>query len=291
MFNVKNYFGEGLRINFSRTGGSSVTMVLIVLCSLTASTKVYSQVDSVSSNDLYRFADGVIFTYSQPFRWKQKDWITLGVVIAGTGAISLMDEPISKFWKDVDSPVLDKIERVGFHYGKPYSAFIVTGGFYLTGLIFKDKWARDTGIQLGVTLLTSGLLQTLQKDAIGRARPGTNVGAYDFKPFSKSAAYHSFPSGHASVAFGISLVLAQRVQSVPLKIFFYSLAASTTMARLYTEAHWLSDITFGATIGWFCAQTAIDRINTNAKRIKESGLRSAWNVYPSPTGISIVGKF
>ena len=45
------------------------------------------------------------------------------------------------FWIKQDSRFLDGVNTVGYHYGKPYSAFLFTGGFYLGGLLFKSEWA------------------------------------------------------------------------------------------------------------------------------------------------------
>ncbi len=248
----------------------------------------FAQQDSLQRRrDIFRFADGIIYTYSAPLRWEGNDWLKFGGVLAGTAALSLLDEPVRKFWQQQDSPFLDGVERVGFHYGKPYSATIFTGGFYLAGVLFKNEWCKETGLVLGTTLLTSGLLQTIMKDVIGRARPVTEVGPYKFKSLSKSPAYHSFPSGHASVALAISLVLAKRIDNVPIKIFFYALATTTAVSRMYIDAHWFSDIVIGGVLGWFCADAAIQRIEANRFKIPGKKPGYALSVYPFPGGLTL----
>ena len=150
-------------------------------------------------------------------------------VVAGTAALTLLDKPTNELFARLENHFPGELQYVGYHYGKPYSAVAFASAFYLTGALFKDRWAKDTGLELGVTLLTSGLLQTVLKDVVGRARPGPGIGPYEFRPLEGSLAYHAFPSGHSAVAFGISIVMARRVESKPIKILFYSLAATTAL--------------------------------------------------------------
>lgn len=251
----------------------------------------FGQDSTFRTSDVYRFADAAVYTYSQPLRWKGKQWLTFSGVIAGTAVLLLLDEPVKDFFSKHENRFLEGVREAGFHYGKPYAAFTTTGAFYLTGLAFNNRWAKDTGIALGATLLTSGLLQTILKDAIGRARPDTGVGPYSFRFFSGEAAYHSFPSGHASVAFGISTVLARRVNSVPLKILFYTIAGTTAISRLYTEAHWISDIAFGAALPYFCAETVFRRLNLDGdkQRLKREHQKISWKFTPSWKAVAITG--
>src|SRR5690349_16550330 len=103
----------------------------------------HAQLDSVmlKRSDMIRVVDGVLFTFSSPARWKGKDWLKVGGVAATCAAITLLDEPVRNFWSHQNSKFMDGFERVGYHYGKPYSALAITGGFYLTGIIFKNEWA------------------------------------------------------------------------------------------------------------------------------------------------------
>ena len=246
------------------------------------------QQDSIRhSSDVFRFTDGVIHTVTSPGRWRGSDWLVLAGVLGGTAAVTLFDEPVRNYWQRQDNRFLDGVEEIGYHYGKPYTAVGVTAGFYLSGLIFKSSWARETGLMLGSSIFTSSMLMGVMKDAAGRARPEMLTGHLDFHPFNTSASFHSFPSGHSSVAFGISLLLARRVDNVPLKVLFYSLAGTTAVSRMYSDAHWLSDIAFGGTMAWFFADTAISRIEANRFRKVHKQDRLSWSVYPYPGGVSL----
>jgi membrane-associated phospholipid phosphatase len=272
--------------NSARHPGRKFQSALIVV--LLLPTLLFGQRQEVTYRpDILRFGDGVLYTYSSPARWDGKDWAVLGGLVAATTALTFLDHPVQEFWQNKDCPLLDGLERVGYHYGKPYTAFAFTGGFYLTGMIFKNQWAKETGLILGTTLLTSGSIMGILKNAAGRGRPAPDMDNLEFRPFDKSPAWHSFPSGHSSISFGISLVMARRVESVPLKITFYSLAGITALSRMYTDSHWISDVSFGGMIAWFCADAAIKRMQMNRFRVKRRQDVLVWNVYPYPGGITL----
>jgi membrane-associated phospholipid phosphatase len=182
---------------------------------------------------------------------------------------------------------MDGFERIGHHYGKPYSAVAVTGGFYLAGVILKNEWAKETGLMLATGLTTSTVVQTLLKNGLGRARPVTGMDNYEMEPFSTASEYHSLPSGHTTVAFTMSLILARQVKHVPIKIFFYSIAGITAMSRMYNDAHWISDVALGGTIAWFCADAAVKRLQANRFRPMTRANRFSVKLYPYPGGLSL----
>jgi membrane-associated phospholipid phosphatase len=264
-------------------------MRIVVILLLLMPSMVFAQRDSVRRRDVVRFADGIVYTYARPLHWKANDWLKFSAIAGGTAMLTLADQPVRKMWNGVDNNVLDQVNVVGYHYGKPYSALLFSGGFYLAGLAIKNDWARETGIALSTSLLTAGLLEMGLKPLMGRARPSKEEGNYKLNFFNREAGYHSFPSGHASMAFTISFVLAKRSESIPAKIFFYSLAGSTVVCRLYSDAHWISDIAFGGVIAWYCSEAAIDRLTVNRYRRKNKNTK--WELTPYPGGLTLRAKF
>src|SRR5688572_21912141 len=87
---------------------------------------VRSQGDTVyvKRSDIVRSLDVVAYTFRSPAHWTSKQWVVAGGVIAGTVALTLADEPVRKFFRNSQSDFLDGFERVGYHYGKPYSALL-----------------------------------------------------------------------------------------------------------------------------------------------------------------------
>ena len=145
--------------------------LLILLVLLQIQTLASAQFDSLRMRrDVFRFADGVIHTLSSPVRWNGKDLATLGALAAGTTALTFVDQPVRHFFQSRDNRFLDGVERIGYHYGKPYMAVGLSAGFYLSGMIFRSEWAKETGMMLGASIFSSSLVMGALKNGAGRAR-------------------------------------------------------------------------------------------------------------------------
>jgi membrane-associated phospholipid phosphatase len=119
-------------------------------------------------------------------------------------------------------------------------------------LAFNNSSVRVTGRMTFEALLFSGATTLVLKSVIGRSRPYTNEGTHKFNWFQfVNNDNQSLPSGHTTVAFAVSSVLAARIQNVFATIGLYGLAALTAGARIYEDQHWLSDTFLGAAIGGF----------------------------------------
>ena len=127
---------------------------------------------------------------------------------------------------------------------------------WASGVIVNNDWLRDTGIMIVASVTSSGIIQSLFKEAVGRSRPVFGRGAFDFKPFG-GADYHSFPSGHTMLSVATYWILALQINFVPLKIVFYTLPVITGVSRIYVGAHWLSDILLGSALGIACAESVL----------------------------------
>ncbi len=99
----------------------------------------------------------------------------------------------------------------------------------------------------------AGIFHPTIKMLAGRSRPGvkTNIG-WTGPTFEQK--YQSFPSGHtvSTAAFFGALLIAQRRLGLALLPIPILIASS----RLYLKAHHLSDVVFGAMLGFCCALLA-----------------------------------
>jgi undecaprenyl-diphosphatase len=114
------------------------------------------------------------------------------------------------------------------------------------------KWVRIFAAML-LACAMAGVSARAIKIATGRARPSVKTEATWTGP-RLSSKYHAFPSGHtaASTAFFAALFLA----SWRLGLLFAPIPALIAVSRMYVGAHYLSDITFAAMLGVFCALLA-----------------------------------
>ncbi|MFA7421274.1 MAG: phosphatase PAP2 family protein [Melioribacteraceae bacterium] len=194
---------------------------------------------------------------TSPAHFETSDWIYGGMAVAATGITILVDNDIRNNFKNNHTRLLDNIADVGHNYGNAAYAITFSSAIYLGGKIFREEKYSTTGRMLLESLFYSGVVTTVIKSVIGRSRPYTEDGPSRFNGFQVKAETTSFPSGHTTVAFAVSSVLAERIDNVYASVFLYSLAASTVFQRIYDDQHWASDALFGALIGYTIGKAVV----------------------------------
>jgi membrane-associated phospholipid phosphatase len=91
--------------------------------------------------------------------------------------------------------------------------------------------------------------------------------------------HNSFPSGHATQAFSILMVVAFMSPKNTWKITFLAIAILTAFSRVYLSQHWLVDITVGSIIGTgfallyysiFISQNKLSKLNHSLYTLRSS---------------------
>lgn len=194
--------------------------------------------------------------YLVPIRWK----LLLLIGLLGTfAAMALLDSLV--IYPEVDRKSdLFHVATYWTHYGKS-GTYLFPSAIALFGMGFID-WRRCTraacvfgnrcALALSFMLLsvsTSALVNALLKQVFGRARPREydNVGIFFFDPFTLSANFASFPSGHATAAGAASACIALLFPSfrVPVLILGALLAAT----RAIVGSHYPADVVAGYLLG------------------------------------------
>lgn len=113
-------------------------------------------------------------------------------------------------------------------------------------LEYLGRW----GLNFIVALLVSGILTHIIKFLVGRQRPHQSPDFYplSFEPFNTHWYFHSFSSGHSQVAFTAATMFA--VLFPKMRWVFYTLAVSICVTRVIVHDHFVSDIIFGAFVGY-----------------------------------------
>ncbi|WP_024771688.1 phosphatase PAP2 family protein [Aquimarina macrocephali] len=235
---------------------------------------------------------GVKHVYTSPLRWKEKDWLTFGGVIAGNAILLAVEEPADKVFTKQGDGVPDLIKEAGFRFGKPILNYGLTTSVYTLGLITKNEKIRRTGVLLIASATAGGLLQTLGKTAVGRARPLEGKGNLSFRFWSNEAGHHSFPSGHAILAFTTAHAFAKQFDNLFVKGGIYALGLITPVSRLWDGAHWLTDVTLGLVMSVFI----VDSVDNYLKKDKRYAFGSKkhkirWNLRIGARQIGVVGRF
>lgn len=225
--------------------------------------------------------DGAEF-YSTPFRLNSKEWLYTGAGLVSLGVIMSQDKNLhSSLSKGVNDGNIWSIVKNG---GEIKYVGIGSGAIYFTGLFARNKVIRETGRMLLQSLIYSGSITILLKTVTGRSRPYYSASQYDFNWFEKAEEKLSFPSGHATVAFAVSTVLAEKIDTWWSRTLFYSLAALTAYSRVHDNQHWVSDVVLGGLTGFGSGYFVV---HTNEYRGKEG----KFSFGPSLNGLFVQYKF
>lgn len=133
-----------------------------------------------------------------------------------------------------------------YEAGEAGGVVVVTGGFYLGGLLGRSEEARQTGVTVAEAVLVDALLTQGFKHLIGRSRPLPREDPHFFRPFSD---HDSFPSGHTSTAFSMAAVVTDHYSAWWVQVVSYGMAGTVGFSRMAQDAHWASDVAGGAVLG------------------------------------------
>ncbi len=222
-----------------------------------------------------QFYDESVQFVKQPLKWEGNDWLKFGTLAAGTFLISFADQPVRDAVLKDQSYVKTAPELVGRYWGQGYATGLFAAGFGLHGLITNDQLSKKIGFEIIQATIYSVGLTEIFKTVLGRARPYTNEGSSSFHPLAILKYDHnSFSSGETATAFSLSTVLANNTKSALLKVICYIPAILTASSRIYRNEHWVSDVFFGAALGYFVGNWV-----SNVHQEKETSIQMS-SAYP-----------
>ena len=241
-----------------------------------------AQVVKSVENDIVRFVytGGDIFNSFTEF--SEPTQIRLAAsIVAIAGAYSL-DYNLKDFAGHARSGFTDKLFSLDKVYGSGYT-LIGIAGLYGYGVIFQNGEVRKIGLQTIEAVGYAGLITTVLKSVVGRSRPYTGEAHSMLRPFNVHAATTSFPSGHSTVAFAVSTVLANNTDNIYLKILSYTAASLVAYSRIYHNDHWFSDVVAGGAIGYFVG----DFVSHDTQRSTFSNPNFSFYYLPNTIGVTV----
>lgn len=201
-----------------------------------------------------------------PTHWDKNDFIRLGSVLGSAFLIMQIDETIrDEMLKDRSFYYSPPVEFARY-WGEPLTTLTVAGGLVLQSLVTDNKANRHLAYEIMQSFSYTAGITGLLKLSLGRARPFTGKSPFKFEPFQHvQNAFRSFPSGHTSIAFSLSTVLASRTDNDALKVLYYVPAFATAFSRVYQNHHWTSDVFIGACLGYFIGKFVTDLHDKTSK--------------------------
>jgi membrane-associated phospholipid phosphatase len=215
-----------------------------------------------------------------PLHINKKSWskvIKFGLI---TGALMFTDEPVQKrvvIWRQ-DNKGLTTASKYLSNSGGIYEGGVLAA-LSTYGFLFKNEKIRTTSLLATQAYITSEVFNQVLKTLASRQRPSV----YDknqveseprfLGPFAKTGfdasgkkLNASFPSGHATLAFAAATVYAMEYKNRPLiPILSYTGATLISLSRVVENAHWMTDIFVGATLGYLSGKQVVNNYHRYAK--------------------------
>ncbi|MEP5338699.1 MAG: phosphatase PAP2 family protein [Algibacter sp.] len=254
-----------------------------------------ASIGKLAAYDLKQSIKGIGYSFSRPLHWKKKDLTTLGTFLAGTFALSTIDDETSALFVKNEHHVPNIFMEAGRRFGKPQFYFATNAALYGVGLFTKNEKLRKTSVLIIASSVTTGVVQSFAKTAVGRARPtntSNGLNSRDFEFWSDKPGFHSFPSGHTILSMTMAHAIAKQFNNTWSKIAVYSLGSVAPLSRLFAGAHWLTDIGAAA----FLSIVVVDAVDnflfkTKAYSYPQKEKRLTWNFAFSGNKIGVVGRF
>ncbi len=205
---------------------------------------------------------------TSPIRIGPSDVIYL-LPMGGAGYwLTTQDLAIAQNIRKEQNSTLDTLAGIGNTFGDGYvglsaMALLMTfGGEH-------DQRVGKSGV---LAFLEAGVVTQVFKNLTGRLRPSASPNDSNqwLGPRLGSLA---FPSGHVVTATAFSVVLAN---AYSWGWVFYAVPPLVGWARMYTDAHWASDVFFGFLVGWGVASLQAPRVQSF------SSLKIGMNRYGTP---------
>lgn len=188
--------------------------------------------------------------------------------------IVYVDQPVSECLRRIDPKITDFF-RAWTDLGKSKWYLWPSGlGVVLCAIAVRQKSLRknlreryskagEFLLSLFLAIAISGILTDILKPLIGRARPVEleQDGLYEFHPLSFTARWNSMPSGHATTAVALALILASSYPRLRIPAFAY--ASTLALSRVMVNAHYVSDVLAGVAVAFLTVQALLRLRNHN----------------------------
>ncbi len=211
-------------------------------------------------DDLSAAAADAAGFFGAPLSFGPADRERTAVSIGAVGIFFAMDEPLNRGLTGARPPAfMDGPLRWGEEWGRLRTMQYSSLALYLGGLISGSDGIRVTGRLMGEALLLAGLPAITVQYGLGRSRPRSGKGAWDYNYFERANEFQSLPSGHATVAFAVSTVLAKRIDRLWASVPLYAAAGLTALSLGWSNQHWSSDLVVGAAIGYLAGSFVVSK--------------------------------
>ncbi len=230
---------------------------------------INSQTDSIFISDFKDFLNVSFDFYNSSLKFDSDDWFKFSATIGFTGFATLADKKTCGFsQRNQNNLSNDVFSADKYCYAEFIGVSIID--FYGYRLIIDNPKARKLAVKLTEEAFLASSISLINKIVVGRGRPSKQENQHYTNPLNFDNDSNSFPSGHTTLAFAYSAVMANEVDNVFWKLGWYTAAGLVGYSRIYHDQPWFSDVLMGAAIGYFSGEFVNNNDSNNKEKTKLS---------------------
>jgi membrane-associated phospholipid phosphatase len=269
-------------------------------------------VGKMLGDDLKNFGGDVWAVWISPFRATPQGWLTTGLMVAGSAAISPLDDNVDRWMvRNEGNSAWSALHALREDGGALFSGKYVTpaaGLALVYSLATKDRKIQEGIFGCAASYVSGSVLRNYVLYAlVGRERPDSSRtdsitsppasegDQYNFTfPGKKAWGMHSMPAGHAANIMACATFLNTRFEMGIVEPVLYVVTAGIGVGRLVDRRHWTSDtflgMAFGYAIGREVAKRSLVRANQGAAGGAAAAALSKAYINPTKNGITVGWK-
>ncbi|MCP4136284.1 MAG: phosphatase PAP2 family protein [bacterium] len=208
--------------------------------------------------------------------WEQEDWIIAGSVTAATSSLMLpfnpsVDVRLDQYVKNNKNHDYDILfpNITSGQWGYIIGGMAAIG--YGSGYLFGNNTILE---YISLTMEAIGITQVYHisfKLLMGREGPPNGEGQGVIRGPKYGVQYFPYgtPSGHIATLYAITTVTAEYFDSLALRIISHAVNLYYTANLVYNNEHFISDMIWGAPIGYFVGMWVVKHRSSNFTYISE----------------------
>ncbi len=161
---------------------------------------------------------------------------------------SLDDRRLSAVALSHHTRALDKLARDVGPLGEARNIVPVLAVSVIAPRIVGQRALSDAMLRVALGYAAGDGVESVLKPLVGRHRPTDGGTQWRFHPFSNEEQWHSFPSAHVAHTVAIATALAMESHTRWIAVPAYGVATVVGLQRVYTGAHWGSDVIASAAL-------------------------------------------
>lgn len=184
-----------------------------------------------------------------------------------------LDEPVRRVAAHNQTPMVNALARDIDPFGRARFLLPAMAVAFVGPRLVGKRALSDAAGRIALGYLAADAVESVLKPALGRHRPDSTGRPWRFHAFARTEEWHSLPSAHTVHAFSLAAGIAEETHHPWIATAGYTVATAVALQRVYTQAHWSSDVAVSATLAIAASRSTIAALRRRGA-LRHSPVRS-----------------